>query len=109
MYRVNLPKEFPVDLPTKGYDWDDKGFLHIFKQLPGITLPVLQQHLEDLLQAGHPDFPVQVAPHPDQHFGYVITVHSTHPVAIQLAADVQDLGVPDPYGFLEEALEGIYL
>jgi hypothetical protein len=51
MYRVNLPAEFPVDLPTKGYDWDDQGFLHIFKHLPGITLPVLQQHLEDLLQA----------------------------------------------------------
>jgi hypothetical protein len=82
MYRVNLPTEFPADLPTKGYDWDDQRFLHIFKHLPGITLPVLQQHLEDLIQAGHPEFPTQVAPHPDQHFGYVITVHSIHPVAI---------------------------
>jgi hypothetical protein len=51
MYRVNLPTEFPADLPTKGYDWDDQGFLYIFKHLPGITLPlaVLQQHLKDVL------------------------------------------------------------
>jgi hypothetical protein len=30
-------------------------------------------------------------------------------VPIRLAADVQDLGAPEPYGFLEEALEGICL
>jgi hypothetical protein len=84
-----LPTEFPVDLPSKGHCYDSTGeFLHIFKNLPGIPLSVLQQHLVPFLDGfGYPEFPYQVAQHQEYLSGFVITVHTTHLIAQDIAKE----------------------
>ena len=83
MFPVGFPTEFPVELPCRGHCYQG-DFLHIFKLLPGVTFPVLQQHLYESLHFYSCGMPFQVAPHP-KPFGFVITVHTQHPVALSVA------------------------
>jgi hypothetical protein len=119
MVPVYFPSKFPVELPSTGHCYQGK-FLHVFKLLPGITLSILQQHIYE-----HPNFsacgmPHQVSQHPQHSFGFVITVHFTHPVAQSIAYREQ-LGTrrhPDnklsysealfTHDTIEEALKFVY-
>jgi hypothetical protein len=74
----NIPWD-PLDI---GYCWRGDLF-HVFKCLPGITLQVLQQHL----QKGYGQFPhcggfnFRVTQHETTLCGFVVTVHNTHIIA----------------------------
>jgi hypothetical protein len=107
MYREQLPTEFPSNLPQLCHCYDAKGkFLHIFKPLPGITLSVLHQHLDEFLcNWSMPEFPYQIAQHPEHPFGFVITVHRTHIVAITVAEEEFELRSARPQGVQLSYLE----
>jgi hypothetical protein len=91
MLPVYFPPKFPVELPSRGHCYQGE-FLHVFKLLPGITLPILQQQIQDHVSFKTCGMPHQVAQHPQHSFGFVITVHSTHPVAVSIAYKEQ-LGI----------------
>jgi hypothetical protein len=83
-------------------------FLHIYKLLPGITLPVLQQHLhKDCLLKFCEGFPFQVAQHPQNCCGFVITVHKTHHVARCVEYDAT-VAKANRFHLLELALDRVY-
>jgi len=119
MFPVWFPTQFPVELPYRGHCYQG-DFLHVFKLLPGITQPVLQQHLYVHAHFSFCGMPFQVAPHPKHSFGLVITVHITHPVAVSIASKESELMAtkhPEDklsyseafttHGALEEAIKGV--
>ena len=121
MCPVELPTEFPVELPSRGHCYQG-DFLHIFKLLPGITLSVLKQHILESLHFQSCSLPPQVAPHPKPS-GFVITLHSSHPAALCIACEeikVRRAMKAKPgdqlsyslafetHSVIEQALQGIY-
>jgi hypothetical protein len=73
----------------------------IYWQLPGISLPVLHQHLAEsdtfhfALSPSSPPLPYTVAFNPYLQFGFIITVCPGHPMASNAS-------------LLEQVLSGIY-
>ena len=112
---THLPSRLPMKLPSRG-NFPDRGFygyqgefLHVLLFLPGITLQVLHLHLyKDYLLPFCKGLPVEIAPHPTNPFGFVITVHHTHDLALSIAQDVR-VPAAKQLHFLGHWLDSVYL